>query len=160
MRIAIVYYSFSGNTKMAALTLREYFKETNDVEMIELRSPDESGNFFVQAARAFKHARARIENTQTDLRNYDVVCFGTPVWAFGPAPAMNTYLDNCEGLQDKSAVLFTTYGSGTGNIRCLNQMQSMLVKKGVASFKHFSIQQGKVGEKEFVFSLLREKITF
>jgi flavodoxin len=160
MKIAIIYYSFSGNTKMAALTLREYFKEKNDIEMIELRSPDESGNFFVQAARAFKHTRAKIENTQIDLSGYDLVCFGTPVWAFGPAPAMNTYLDNCQGLRDKNVILFTTYGSGTGNARCLNTMQGILAKKGTASFKYFSIQQGKVSEKEFVFSLLREKVTF
>ncbi|MDD5194596.1 MAG: NAD(P)H-dependent oxidoreductase [Candidatus Omnitrophica bacterium] len=158
MKVAIIYYSFSGNTKMVAHYLKEYLKETSEVEMIELRSLDESNNFFVQAARAFKGARARIQNAQLDLSGFDFVCFGTPVWAFGPAPAMNTYLDNCTGLQSKKVILFTTYGSGTGNERCLNRMQEVLAKKGAAYFKRFSIQQGKVGEREFIFSLLREKI--
>lgn len=53
-------------------------------------------------------------------------------------------------------ILFTTYGSGTGNVRCLNYMQDILSKKGVREFSRFSIQQFEVKNKEFVLSKIKE----
>jgi NAD(P)H-dependent FMN reductase len=78
------------------------------------------------------------------------------VWAFGPAPACNTYLDESLGVAGKSIILFTTYGSGTGNERCLNYMQSLLRKKGAKDFKKFSIQQHKAKNKELVLAKIAE----
>ena len=128
------------------------------VEVIELKGLDESDNFFTQAARAFKHKRAKIAAVNFDLKAFDLICLGTPIWAFGPAPAINAYLDGCFGITGKEMVLFTTYGSGTGNKRCLNYMQNILVKKGANNFKRFSIQQGKINDRECVLSKIRENI--
>lgn len=160
MKSAIIYYSYSGNTKRIAEVLSEHLKQKGEVEIIELKASDESGNFFSQAARAFFKKRAQIAGANFDLTKFDFICLGTPVWAFGPAPAMNTYLDKCLGLEGKEIVLFTTYGSGTGNQRCLNYMQDILSKKGAKNFKRFSIQQFKVSDKEFVLSKIKEIMSF
>lgn len=156
MNAAIIYYSFSGNTKKVVYILAEYLKQKGRVDIIALKDLDGADKFFAQAARAFRHKRAKIEPVNFDLSDYDRACLGTPVWAFGPAPVMNTYLDGCFGLEDKEVILFTTYGSGTGNARCLNYMQGILAKKGVRQFKRFSIQQFKVDDKEFVLSKIEE----
>ncbi len=156
MRSIVVYYSYSGNTQKVAGVLSEYLSQKSDVEFIELKGLDESDKFLVQAARAFRHKRATIQPVNFDLSRYDLICMGTPVWAFGPAPAMNTYLDKCFGTEGKSIILFSTYGSGTGNERCLNYMQDILAKKGARDFQKFSIQQFKVNDKEFVLSKIKE----
>ena len=156
MKSVVIYYSYSGNTQKAADVLTEYLKFQGEVEIIELKGLDESDKFLVQAVRAFRRKRATIQPVNLDLGRYDLICFGTPVWAFGPAPAMNTYLDKCFGLEGKNVILFTTYGSGTGNERCLNYMQDILAKKGAKDFKRFSIQQFKVNNKEFVLSKIKE----
>ena len=156
MKSVIVYYSYSGNTKKVAEVLAGYLKEKGEVELWGIKALDESGNFFAQSARALRKKRAEIAAMNYDLRGFDLICFGTPVWAFAPAPAMNTYLDICLDLENKGVVLFTTYGSGTGNERCLQFMQGLLAKKGVRDFKHFSVQQSKVKEKEFVLSKIKE----
>jgi flavodoxin len=152
----IIYYSFSGNTKKVSEILAEYLKQKGEVEIIELKALDESDKFLAQAARAFRKKRAEIAAANFDLSQYDLICLGTPVWAFGPAPAVNTYLDKCSGLDSKSVVLFTTYGSGTGNNRCLNYMQAILSKKGAKDFKRFFVQQFKVNDKEFVLSQIKD----
>lgn len=156
MKSAIIYYSYSGNTKKVAEALAEHIKQKGEAEVIELKAQDESASFFGQAARALWRKRAEIVPENFDLSKYDLVCLGTPVWAFGPAPAMNTYLDKCFGLENKEIILFTTYGSGTGNNRCLNYMQDMLSKKGAGSFKRFSIQQFKVTDKEFILARMND----
>ena len=156
MQSVIIYYSYSGNTQKVASILSGYLGQQGEVDIIELKGLDESEKFFAQAARAFRHKRATIQPVNFNLSRYDLICLGTPVWAFGPSPAINTYLDKCFGVEGKSVILFTTYGSGTGNERCLNYMQEMLAKKGAQQFKRFSVQQFKVNDKEFVLSKIKE----
>ena len=159
MKSVIVYYSYSGNTKKTAEVLAGYLRQKGGVDIIELKALDESKSFFGQASRAFWRKRARIQLPDTDLSSCDLICFGTPVWAFGPAPAMNAYLDNCKGVAGKEAVLFTTYGSGAGNTRCLDYMQNILAYKGVKTFKRFSIQQFKVKDAEFTVGKIKEALS-
>jgi flavodoxin len=156
MRAIIIYYSCTGNTKKVAETLAEYLKIRGEVKLLRLEALDESASFFGQAARAFWHKKARIASTEWELSGYDLICLGTPVWAFGPSPAINTYLEKCSGLEGKSVLIFTTYGSGTGVNRCFNYMQDILSKKGAKDFKRFAIQQFKVNDKEFIKKLLAE----
>jgi len=157
VKSAIIYYSYSGNTGEVAGVLAGYLKAKGEAELSELEGLDESDKFLVQASRAFRHKRAEIGPVNFDLSKYDLVCFGTPVWAFGPAPAMNAYLDKCFGIEGKEIVLFTTYGSGTGNQRCLKFMQDILNRKGARQFSSFSIPQFKVKDKEFILSQIKDK---
>ena len=69
---------------------------------------------------------------------------------------MNTYLEGCYGVEGKEAVLFTTYGSGTGNERSINYMQAILAKKGAVKFNRFSIQQLKVKDQDFIRHKINE----
>lgn len=158
MKSVIIYYSYSGNTQKVADILSGYLGQQGEVDFIELKGLDESDKFFSQAMRALRHKRAEIQPVNFNLGSYDLICFGTPVWAFGPAPAMNTYLDKCLGLAGKSVVLFTTYGSGTGNRRCMDYIQDILEKKGAKTFTRFSIQQFKVDDKDFVTSAVKEAL--
>jgi flavodoxin len=152
MKSAIIYYSYNGNTRKVAVVLAERLKAKGDVEVIEVKAFDESNNFFTQAARALWRKKARIAATGFDLGKYDLLCFGTPVWAFAPAPAMNTYLGDCFGTEGKDIILFTTYGSGAGKERCIDYMQEILVQKGAKGFKRFFVQQEKAKDKDFVLS--------
>ncbi|MFA5361701.1 MAG: NAD(P)H-dependent oxidoreductase [Candidatus Omnitrophota bacterium] len=158
MKGIIVFYSYSGNTGKTASLLAESLKDQGDIQLCELKSLDESGSFFRQAARAFGRARSVLPEMDFNLGPYDVICMGTPVWAFGPAPAMNTYLDRCSGLEGKTVVLFTTYGSGTGNGRCLDYMQNILTGKGAKAFKRFSIPQVKVNDREYALSTIKQAL--
>jgi flavodoxin len=158
MKSIVVYFSYSGNTRKVADILGEYLKAKGEVVVKEIKALDESANFFMQCARAFKKINAQIEPMNLELSGYDLICLGTPVWAFAPAPAMNTCLDKCFGLAGKQITLFTTYGSGTGNERCLKAMQDALIKKGAGKIKKFSIQQSKVNDKEFVIFKIKETL--
>lgn len=161
MKVAIVFYSFSGNTKRIAEYLKEYLEgKKYFVKIFALKPKDESKKFIGQAVRAFWHTMAELEEKDYNLADFDIVCFGTPVWAFAPAPAMNTYLKNVKGLENKIAVLFTSYGSGVGNKRCINYMEKILRKKGIKDIYSFSIQEAKVFDKDFVYSEFKKLSCF
>jgi flavodoxin len=150
MKSVIIFYSFSGNTKAVAAILAAALRDKGEVDTIELKPLDETSSFIGQCRRAFKKVRAKLENVNFDVSQYDLVCIGTPLWAFAPTPAINTYLDNCNGIAGKETIIFTTRGSGAGNKRCLDYMEELLLKKGAKRVRRFSIQQLKCKDREFV----------
>jgi flavodoxin len=157
MKTLIVYYSYSGNTKRVAEILGGYLEAKGRVDTVELKPLDESKNFFVQGKRALQKLRAQLAEVNFDLSGYDLICLGTPVWAFGPAPAMNTYLDKCSGLEGKEVILFCTVG-GKGMERCLNYMQEILSPKGVKNFQRFFITQSQVKDPDAVLSKIKSVV--
>ena len=154
MKSAIIFYSYTGNTKKVALVLKEYLERQGTAELIELKALDESKNFFGQCNRAFFGKEAKIEDAQLDLSGFDLICVGTPVWALGPAPAVNAYMKKCFGAEGKTAAVFTTYGSGSGKGKCIQKIQDAFKEKGANKFCSFSIQQFKVNNKDFIIDVL------
>jgi flavodoxin len=152
MKKAIVlYYSYSGNTKKVANFLNERLSEKFQTQTVELKPSDESKSFLGQCIRAFRKAEARLEKgCPTDLREYDLVCFGTPVWAFGMAPALRAYLNMVKGLDAKKIVLFATYGSGVGKDKCLREMAEIVKVKGADEVRSLLIQQFDVNKSELI----------
>lgn len=144
MRTAIVYYSCTGNTARLAEVIHQALKERG-VESVNLRieSPVSNQAFLRQCWGAFCRRKAAIEPINFDLSGYDLVFVGSPVWAFGPAPPLNTYLAECQGLKGKSAVTLLTYGSGVGKGRAANLIKKALLNKGVKEITSLAV--GEMG---------------
>ena len=109
-----------------------------------------------QCKDSFLGKKPDIYRTLLDLNEFDKIILGSPVWAFKPAPAINTYLDKCSSLKGKEAVCFVTYGSGTGKNKALSAMKKSLEKKGVARVNTLSFQEKENTEeiKKKILSLL------
>jgi len=156
MNSLVVYYSFSGNTRQVARILQEYLAADGSCQLAELQPLDEPRSFFRRGQRAFWRRRAVLAPTVTDLAGFDQICLGTPVWAFGPAPAMTAYLDLCTGLAGKPVTLFTTHGGGLGNGRCLEYLRRQCAAQSAGSIRAFSISQFKAGDREFILTAIRK----
>jgi flavodoxin len=156
MDIVIVYYSYSGNTHQAAKMIAEILKYEHSVRCLRIEAPNESDKFFVQALRGITKRKIAIAPIETDLSPYDLIIFGTPVWAAEMAPAMRSYLEKAAGLNGKKALAFTTYGSGLGKAHCLDSLQRTLEKKGVRQIRRFSLSQFEVSDQLLLEDLLRK----
>ncbi len=156
MSIAIVYYSYSGNTHRAAKIIEEILSQNNSVKCLRIEAPKESKNFFIQCLRGLTKKKTEISPIETDLSVYDLIIFGTPVWAREMVPAMRCYLEKASGLLRKKAIVFVTYGSGLGKEHCLDSLERTLKEKGVSQINRFSLSQFKVNDRPLIESLLRE----
>ena len=107
MKIAIIYYSLTGNTKNVAETIADYLKSSNQVDIFRVVALDESKSFIGQCFRAAFKKKAKIGDAKTDLSEYDVIVIGTPVWATEPVPALRTYFEKLSGIAGKKIILFT-----------------------------------------------------
>ncbi len=158
MNIAIVYYSYSGNTHRAAKIVEEVLSQNNSVKRLRIEAPKESNNFFIQCLRGLIKKRTEIAPIETDLSAYDLIIFGSPVWAREMVPAMRSYLEKANGLSGKKAMIFVTYGSGLGKEYCLDSLERALKEKGVSSISRFSLSQFKVSDKSLIESLLNKNM--
>ena len=157
MNIAIVYYSYSGNTHEAAKIIEEVLKsQNNSVRRLRTEAPKESRNFFIQALRGLTKKKTEIAPIETDLSAYDLIIFGTPVWVREMVPAMRKFLEKASGLEGKKALVFVTYGSGLGKEHCLDSLELALKEKGASQISRFSLSQLKVNDRPLIENLLKE----
>ncbi|MDD5132526.1 MAG: hypothetical protein PHH44_07700 [bacterium] len=145
MKALIVYYTETGNTKKLAHLIGEYLHNQGwAVDERWLHAPHEPKSFFGKCLKAFFRVRTKVESTFVVVSPYDLVCFGSPVWAFEPVPAMRTYMQDCVGLLGKRTLAFVTYGSGMGKDRCLGNMAKMLKKKEAREVKLLSVASADI----------------
>jgi len=142
MRTIIVYYSFTNTTHRAAHVMMDILKSKgDDVIPVRIRPLAEETNFLKQCRDAFLSKKPELYRTLLDVSKFDRVIIGSPVWAFKPAPAINTYLDKCSTLEGKEALCFVTYGSGVGKDKALESIKVSLEKKGANVTNKLSFQQ-------------------
>ena len=158
MNIAIVYYSYSGNTHRACQIIAEILKPDNSLSSLRIEAPRESNNFFIQALRGLTRRKTEISPIEANLSPYDLIIFGTPVWAREAPPAMRSYLEGVTGLFRKKAIIFVTYGSGLGKEHCLDSLERTLKEKDVSVIKRFSLSQFKVNDRQMIGGLIKEAI--
>ena len=115
MKYAVIYFSWSGNTRFAAETVAK--KAGADLFEIKAEKPynadfgkccDEAKpECYGKTLRAIKPIEG------LDLAKYDVVFVGTPNWWGTMAPPVRTWLtQNVAALKGKTMCLFQTHGGG------------------------------------------------
>lgn len=155
MKVAVIYYSFTGNTKKVSEQLSQYLKEKGDeVDLFQLRPEEETKQFLKQAFDALLAKEVKlVPDAPSDLSGYEVIFLGSPVWAFSPAPALRSYIPKLKGCEGKKFYLFVTYGSGVGRFRCLDIMASLVGKVGGHVKGKIAISERKVGDGDYLREL-------
>jgi len=108
MKIGIMYYSRTGNTRQAAKILEEKFKEKkSSVDLIEIEHVSRPG-FFTAGRAASKQEELPMKNTDFDLGKYDVIIVGSPTWAGKPSPFIISFMNKAENIRGKKMAVFST----------------------------------------------------
>ena len=142
MKFAVIYYSYSGNTHRVAQLIIDLLKNKGEeATPIRIRPLKEETSFIAQCIEAFFGKKPELYRTLLDLKDYDCIIMGSPVWAFKPAPAINTYLSECGSLEGKTAILFVTYRFCAGKDKALQAMKKGLEAKGARVQTMTSLQQ-------------------
>ena len=115
MKVAVVYFSWSGNTRFAAETIAK--KAGADLFEIKAETPYNSnfGKCCDEAKPECQGKKMRpikpIEGL--DLTKFDVVFVGTPNWWGTMAPPVRTWVTQSkDALKGKTVCLFQTHGGG------------------------------------------------
>ncbi|EKQ55911.1 MULTISPECIES: flavodoxin [unclassified Clostridium] len=112
MKSVIIYYSLDGNTKFIANTINDELGG----DMIEIKPKKEIPNnglmkFLIGGKQAVFGEKPEIEEVKVDFTKYDLIVFGTPIWAGNFAPVFNTFFEK-NSIKNKKIILFCCHGGG------------------------------------------------
>lgn len=157
MKTLIVYYSYTGTTEKVVNAYADELGKTGDVTVQRLKPKEEIKTFIGQCRAAFSKKRSELEGNVTfDVRDYDLLMIGSPVWAFAPVPAVNTYLDKLSGLDGKRVIILLTSGSGAGVGNCFNTIRKALKIKNAARVDTINIPNRAMHDENFISGALKK----
>lgn len=89
----IVYYSYTGHTKMIA----ENIQNKLNCDILELKPVETYSKDYNQVVREEQnnnsvHKKPKIQKIDKDLKKYDEIILGSPVWWYTIAPVVRTFL--------------------------------------------------------------------
>ncbi|MDO4327228.1 MAG: flavodoxin [bacterium] len=115
MKSIVIYYSYGGNTRRVAQTVRQAL-DADVAEIKTVRPYEGSYNDVVdQGKREIDSGfMPQIEPLHIDFSQYDTVILGSPVWWYTFAPAMKTFLNQAD-LSGKTVYPFATNGGWIGH---------------------------------------------
>ncbi|MFZ1902020.1 MAG: NAD(P)H-dependent oxidoreductase [Methanoregula sp.] len=114
MRICIIYHSETGNTRHVAQHIASVTVDSRLVEVTDRARHSALTRFLMQCKAARSEDKTEIEPSHLDAKDYDLLVFGSPVWAFKPTPAIHTIIDVLANCEKKRAVAFVTCGGRPG----------------------------------------------
>lgn len=150
----VVYYSRTNNTKLAAQTIHEEI----GADLLEIKDKkNRSGpiGYLIGGFDAFREKTTEIEYEKVNLKDYDTVYIGTPVWASKPTPAILQFLREND-LGGVKFVTFCTTGS-SGDETTINYMNHLIVSGGGKVKKSFSVVVSGNDIKELTVAALRDE---
>lgn len=113
--ILTVYYSYGGNTKKIA----EKVQKTLGGEIAECKTlvpyPTDYDEVVNQGADEVKRGyKPEIAPLGVNLKDFDTIIIGTPVWWYTIAPAVKTFLESND-FSEKKVYIFATNGGWIGH---------------------------------------------
>jgi flavodoxin len=145
MRVLVAFYSKTGRTRMVAEEIAKTLEAKKHEVVLHAISPK-------QVMKAYRYSKegkgiALIEPL-LDLRPFDLVFVGTPVWNFCPSPIVLSYLRQLGNLRGKRFALFSTCTGLPGTT--IKRMANVLATKNAKIVDSLTIRS--------VFELDGEKL--
>lgn len=123
MRYLVLYFSLTGNTERAAKMIAQRLGA--DLEQVhDIKKRSGPWGFFTSGMDSVLKRKTKIRAIQNDIKNYDVLIVGSPVWAGHMAPAVRAILSEHKPMK---AALFVTFQGSSG--KSLDDLRQAL--KGV-----------------------------
>ena len=143
---AVVFFSRSGNTALAA---RQVAARIN-ARLIRIDAPKFRLGV-LGLIRATLHANARrnspnllpeILPESLDLKAFETVWIGSPVWLYSPAPPAWAFIER-NRFEGQDVVLFNTFNSHIG-ADYIARFRDKVMAHGARSFEHRQVLRGRM----------------
>lgn len=124
MKIGIIVFSNTGNTYSVANKLMEKLLQKRHSVKLEKLEPKGKVHPGIK--------NVELKNIP-DIKSYDIVIFGGPVWAFSLSPVLKTFMDKLLSLENKKVICFVTKAvpfNWTGGNNAIAQMVKICKSKG------------------------------
>lgn len=139
-RVAVIYFSRSGNTALAA----RHVARKLDARLYQIEASDYRLGFagWLRAMWDARGNAATITLRTMNLDEFDTIYLGSPIWLYSPAPPIWEFVSN-NRFDGKQVVLFNTLNSDF-NPDQIEAFGARLRDRGAKSFEHRFIRRGRM----------------
>ena len=130
MKSVIIYYSHYGNTAYVAERLEEALKKSGEVKTLEIEYQGSKHGFIERAFFRLFPGLVKLSPIITDLRSFDTIVFGVPVWGGRPSAPLTKYLTLVDNIPGKKVICFYIYAIEASAQACAGHICQLLRKKG------------------------------
>ena len=130
MKTAVIYYSYDGSCARTAeaikTALNADFRSAADVFEIKTVDTKRRKGFFKMVwggSQVMRNKKPALQPMSVDLKAYELIVLGTPVWAASPTPAMVSFLSTTE-ITGKKIALFCCHAGKKGD--ALGKLKALL----------------------------------
>jgi flavodoxin len=148
MKSLVVFYSLTDKTKLVSQAIAESL----NAELLEIEEtkPRKRGllTYLTGGYAAIRNKGTDINPINVDLKQYERIFIGSPVWASRPTPAVNSfiYTNNFEG---KSIIPFFTMGGNNSN-KALESIKPKIEKNQGRVIGSFAIKTYGISDDEII----------
>jgi len=125
----IVYYSLEGNTEFLAKKLQEKLG-ADILKLVPKKdiNKDKATKYFWGGKQVFLSNAPELNDYEVNLEEYEVIIFGTPVWAFTYNPAIKSFIEK-QNVKDKKIAMFCCHEGGKGKV--FNKLEKKLLGNAI-----------------------------
>ena len=148
MKALVVFYSLTDKTKLVSQAIAEAL----NAELVEIEEtkPRKRGflTYLTGGFAAVTNKGSEINPINVDLRQYEKIFIGSPIWASRPTPAINSfiYANNFEG---KNIVPFFTMGGNNSN-KALENITTKIEKSQGRMIGSFAVKTYGISDIEII----------
>ena len=143
MKLLVVYYSRTGNTKKVAGAISN-FLNCEIEEIIDTEKRKGAYGFLNSSRQTIKKELTKIQAIKNNPADYDLTIIGTPVWVKTMSTPIRTYIDQHWNSFNKVA-FFCTYNGSKNNI-VFDGMEGLCAQKPISLL---SLRAGELKNKKF-----------
>ena len=124
MKCLVLYYSFSGNTRLIAETVaKELNADPEELKPVKPLNASGAGYVMWGLRQLVSQSKPPLLPLEHDPDAYDLIVTGTPVWSYTVTPPIRTFLDE-HPFNGKKIALFCCHGGNYG--KTLDDMRNAL----------------------------------
>jgi len=144
MKSIVVFYTFAGSSRIEA---KKIAAEYNGVlcEIKEKKNRGMLSAFSSGCFKAIKRKPSKIIIPEYDLKDFDRIVIGCPIWASFPAPAFNAIVDLLP--ENKEIELFFCSGSGS-ETKSEQGTKELIAKKNCKLISYRDIKTDKMSREK------------
>jgi flavodoxin len=147
MKSLVVYYSLTGKTKLAAQAIAE----TLNAALVEIEERRPIPIPFVYLSGSFAaltNRGSKINPIGVDLKQYERIFIGSPIWASRPTPAINSFIYQAN-FESRSVIPFFTMG-GDSSEKAVANVTTKIEKNHGKVADSFAIKSYRASNEEII----------
>lgn len=156
MKSAVIYYSHYGNVACVANEFVEVLKRFGGVDSLEIEYKKNSLWFMRKVFYRLFPGLIRLAPIKTDLKEYDVIFFGVPVWGGRPSAPVLKYLRMCRNIRNKRIFCFYVYGIDRSARICAEFVKRVLRHKSNSPIENVFIPWTNVQDVHFMNDVFKQ----